>query len=313
MHQGSAGYYLCNLAQLELHDKSFVTDAHHQPSNMPLLQSLRRRICTGLLGLAIVTSLSSCGMVANMTELRVAASPHLKFGNPSDAAPRLDLPNNFLMIKPQFALSYSRDRGTANWVSWQLNENWLGETERRDNFRSDPDLPTDWPVIVSKDYRDRRYDRGHIAPSGDRTASREDNDATFVFSNIMPQVPGNNRGPWNELEGYCRRLVRQGKELYIIAGPLGQKGRIGQAQLVVPRSTWKVILVLEQPGGDDWDVSTETRVIAVNIPNVPSAGNRDWQEYRITVDELEELTGYDFLSVLDNDTEREIESRIDDQ
>jgi len=267
--------------------------------------------CAGLLGLATTAGLSSCGA---LVEPRRGESPHLWFGNPSDAAARLDLPNNYLVIKPEFALSYNRDRGSANWVSWQLNERWLGDTERRDRFRHDPALPEDWPVITSRDYRDRRYDRGHIAPSGDRTASREENDATFVLSNVMPQVPGNNRGPWNELENYSRRLVRQGKELYIIAGPAGEKGhRIGQAQLAVPRSTWKVILVLDQPGGDEWDVSEETRVIAVNMPNVPSASENDVEDFRVSVDILEELTGYDFLSVLDDGIEATIESRIDDQ
>ncbi len=274
-------------------------------SSLVTLRSMRQQLVSCSLGLATVLGLSGCAMAPS--------SPHLVFGNPSDAEARLDLPNNFLVIKPQFALSYNRDRGSANWVSWQLNESWLGDTERRDNFRHDPDLPVDWPEITSRDYRDRRYDRGHIAPSGDRTASREDNDSTFVLSNVMPQVPGNNRGPWNELEGYCRRLVRQGKELYIIAGPAGQKGhRIGQAQLAVPRSTWKVILVLDQPGGDEGDVSADNRVIAVNIPNTPSVSDNDWQDFRVSVDILEELTGYDFLSVLDNQTEAAIESRIDE-
>ena len=269
--------------------------------------------CASLVGLIITIGLSGCAALVDLTEPRIAESPHLLFGNPSDAAPRLDLPNNYLVIKPEFALSYNRDRGTANWVSWQLNETWLGETERRDRFRHDPDLPEAWPVITSRDYRDRRYDRGHIAPSGDRTVSREANDATFVLSNIMPQVPGNNRGPWNDLENYSRSLVRQGKELYIMAGPIGQKGRIGQAQVVVPQSTWKVILVLEQPGGDDWSVTPQTRVIAVNMPNLPSIEDRSWQDFRVTVDELEQLTGYDFLSVLDNQTEAAIESRVDSE
>ena len=278
-----------------------------------LPQGLARFLAHGIVGMTVAIGLASCGGMDGFTDAWISSSPHLKFGNPSDAAPRLDLPNNFLMIKPQFALSYNRDRGSANWVSWQLNEDWLGDTERRDNFRHDPDLPEDWPEVTSRDYRDRRYDRGHIAPSGDRTASREDNDATFVLSNVMPQVAGNNRGPWNELEGYSRRLVRQGKELYIIAGPAGQKGhRIGQAQLSVPRSTWKVILVLEQPGGDEWNVSPETRVIAVNIPNVPSVGDNDWQDFRVSVDILEELTGYDFFSVLDNEIEAVIEARVDE-
>ncbi|MEG4996187.1 DNA/RNA non-specific endonuclease [Microcoleus sp. B4-D4] len=44
----------------------------------------------------------------------------------------------------------------------------------------------------------------------------------------MPQVPELNRGVWGDLEDYCRELVQQGKELYIVAGPVGRKGSIGK-------------------------------------------------------------------------------------
>lgn len=278
---------------------------------MTMLQNSRFHGWAGLLTLAIALGLSSCQAVVDRVKFQVVDSPHLMFGNPSDAAAKLSWPNNFLLLKPQFALSYNRDRGTANWVSWQLNSSWLGSQQRTDDFRIDPDLPADWPLVDSMDYRESRYDRGHLAPSGDRTANREDNSATFVMSNIIPQSPGNNRGPWNELEGYCRKLVAQGKELQIVAGPLGQIGRIGKAKVVVPQSTWKVILVLDSPGLDDGDVSATTRVIAVNMPNVNSIENQSWREFRTTVDELEELTGYDFFSVLENAVEAAIESRID--
>jgi endonuclease G len=39
---------------------------------------------------------------------------HLAFGNPSDAVADLLQPNNYLMEKPSFTLSYNRDKGTGN-------------------------------------------------------------------------------------------------------------------------------------------------------------------------------------------------------
>ncbi len=65
----------------------------------------------------------------------------------------------------------------------------------------------------------------------------------------MPQVPELNRGVWGDLEEYCRSLVQQGKELYIVAGPVGSKGSIGKKEkIAVPAKTWKVIVVLDRPG-----------------------------------------------------------------
>ena len=255
--------------------------------------------------------LTGCAGLLEFLDTGLATTPHLMLGNPSDASATEGQPNNYLMVKPQFALSYNRDRGIPNWVSWQLNEQWLGDTERQNNFRHDPELPEDWPTITSTDYRDKRYDRGHMVPSADRTASIEDNSATFVLTNVLPQASGNNRGPWNDLERYCRRLVRDGNELYIMAGHIGQKDTIGRARLTVASSVWKVIVVMPQPGLRPADVSAATRVIAVNLPNVSGIRDEPWQDFLTTVDDIEELTGLDLLSRVNAGVQQVIEGQVD--
>lgn len=283
--------------------------------SMGRLGAIAKRAIWGIAAGVIGLGLAGCGEffadLAELTDWRVMASPHLMLGNPSEAATRQDMPQNYLLLKPQFALSYNRDRGTANWVSWQLNGDWLGDVDRQDDFRPDPDLPPDWPEVTAQTYRGSGYDRGHMAPSGDRTASRADNSATFVMSNILPQAPGNNRGPWNDLENYCRDLVRRGQELHIIAGPAGQKRRVGPAAVVAPQSVWKVIVVLEQPGLGADQISEATRVIAVNMPNDSVIETRPWRSFLTTVDEIEALTNFDFLSNVDGDVQAVIEARVD--
>ncbi|MHC5609575.1 MAG: DNA/RNA non-specific endonuclease [Nostoc sp.] len=96
-------------------------------------------------------------------------SPHLMLGNPSGATPTSITPDNYLMVKNQYAVSYNQTKGTANWVAWQLNKSWLGDAERQNNFRPDNTLPTGWTRITPSAYTGSGYDRGHIAPSGDRT------------------------------------------------------------------------------------------------------------------------------------------------
>jgi hypothetical protein len=51
---------------------------------------------------------------------------HLTMGNPNGAAADINQPNNYLMEKPEFALSYNRDYGRPNWVSWHLSDEWIG-------------------------------------------------------------------------------------------------------------------------------------------------------------------------------------------
>ncbi len=41
----------------------------------------------------------------------------------------------------------------------------------------------------NNNYRGTGYDRGHFVPSGDRTNTPEQNTATFMLTNIIPQTP----------------------------------------------------------------------------------------------------------------------------
>ena len=225
---------------------------------------------------------------------------HLKYGNPSNA----DFQDtyNYLLEKAQYALSYNCNIGTANWVSWQLNRRWLGRVERSDDFRPDPDLPEKCYAVRPNDYRGSGYDRGHLIPSGDRTRKQSDNSTTFFMSNIIPQSPANNREVWRGLEEYSRDLVANGKELYIVAGGQGKKGAIAGKKIIVPKYTWKVILVLDRGNVEN--------TIAVLIPNNNSVARTDWQDYLTSVDEIEKITGYDFFAKIPAKTQKQFESKI---
>ena len=238
------------------------------------------------------------------------ASNHLLLGNPSQATNNPSNANNYLIERPQYVLSYSQERGIANWVSWQLNKSWLGSIDRQNDFRADDDLPQGWDKITPTDYNNSGYDRGHLAPSADRTNSIANNSATFLMTNIIPQAPDNNRGPWSELEQYGRSLVDQGKELYIIAGGSGKKGLIAKGKLVVPKETWKIIVVLDQPGAGIQGINANTRVIAVSMPNNQGIKTKNWQSFRVSVDQLEKATGYDFLNAIDANIQKSLESKV---
>lgn len=232
---------------------------------------------------------------------------HLKLGNPSNAG-RENL-NNYLLERAQYALSYNGERGVANWVSWHLSADWLGSTERQDNFRQDGGLPTGVYQVTPSDYRNTGYDRGHIVPSGDRTRNPQDNSATFLMTNVLPQVPENNRGVWRELEEYSRDLVDQfDQELFIIAGGYGVQTRLAEGRVTVPSRLWKVIVVLE-PGQSLADVDLGTPVIVVDMPNGDVMGT-DWRAYQTTVDRLELATGYDLLSLVPVEIQAVLEASV---
>jgi endonuclease G len=248
---------------------------------------------------------------------------HLTMGNPSNAATNVNQPTNYLLDKPQYAVSYNRDLGRPNWVSWHLDSSWIGSTPRQDDFRNDTTLPVGWYQVQATDYSGSGFDRGHNCPSGDRTNTVASNSATFLMTNMMPQSPDNNQGPWEALESYCRTLVSQGNELYIIGGGSGSGGTgsnggttftVANGHVGVPSQTWKVILVLPAASGNDVTrVTTSTRTIAIIMPNTQGIRTNDWKTYRVSVDQVEALTGYDFFSAVSTSIQSVIEARVDNQ
>ena len=241
----------------------------------------------------------------------------LAMGNPSGATTDISYPNNYLLVKPQFAIGYNRDQGKPNWVSWHLDQANRGPSDRQDDFRPDAALPAGWYQVQSTSYVGSGFDRGHNCPSADRTSSVADNSATFLMTNMMPQAPNNNQQTWGNLEGYARTLL-PGNEVYIVCGSYGVGGTgdngfmttLDQGRITVPNRTWKVIVVLPVGDNDVARISASTRVIAVDMPNDNNI-NTNWGTYRTTVDAIEAATGYDLLSALPTSVQTALESKVD--
>ncbi|WP_375437635.1 DNA/RNA non-specific endonuclease [uncultured Hymenobacter sp.] len=256
--------------------------------------------------------------VVQTSDASATRDGNLTMGNPSGAITSTTQYTNYLLVKPQFTMSYHRDRAIPNWVSWHLSSAWVGSTPRQDNFAPDNSLPVGWFRAGSSSYSGSGFDRGHNCPSADRTGSVTDNTATFLMTNMMPQAPNNNQRTWAGLENYCRTLADAGNELYIICGSYGRGGTgtngyattVAGGKVTVPARCWKVVVVLPNGSSDASRVSTGTRVIAIDTPNDNSL-NTNWATYRTTVNAIEQATGYDLLSAVSSTVQSTIEARVD--
>jgi len=243
---------------------------------------------------------------------------NLLLGNPSNATSDLINANNYLMVKPQYCLSYSNAKHTPNWTSWHVFSGDLGSAARQDDFRPDATLPSGWYQVVASEYSGSGFDRGHMCPSADRTSTIANNSATFLMTNMIPQSPNNNQIPWANLENYTRSLVTAGNEVYVISGPAGQggTGSAGYATtvgngVVVPAQTWKIIVVLPNGNSDLSRITTSTRVIAILMANNQTVSSQAWGYYRVSVDAIESLTGYNFLSNVPLAIQNTLEAKVD--
>lgn len=272
------------------------------PSRSVLTRALLTLVVVATLLALLIYSISE-------GEQATTSNRHLALGNPSGARADVSQPTNYLIVRDQYALSYHRDRGTPNWVAWHLQAGDLGDTPRYSGpFMTDTSLPEGWYRVTHTDYSGSGYDRGHMTPSADRTASVADNQATFLLTNIVPQAPANNQGLWAQLEDYTRTLVYAGNEVYLVAGGTGTLDTLANGRLNIPAHVWKVLLVLPAAAGDDLArITADTLVIALWTPNDASVGSMAWQDHQTSVCCIEQRTGLDFFTALDRALQNALE------
>lgn len=178
----------------------------------------------------------------------------------------------------------------SRWVAYKLTfSDMTGDADRSDAFRPDPRLEVyGWPSAMNADYKGSGYDRGHLLPSADRKCSEAANRATFLYSNMAPQLPKLNRGAWKALEEKLRGLTEDYDTLYIVAGTVMSSRRhtIGDG-VAVPDLFFKAVALRR---ADDFEG------VAYVMPN--DAGRlqgRKYDDFEVTVDSVERLTGLDLF------------------
>lgn len=198
-----------------------------------------------------------------------------------------------------FRVSFNYDNATPNWVAWELLcDETEGSSSRKNRFWNDEYIKG---CPMHYDYNGSGYDRGHLCPAGDQKWSEEAMEDCFVMANMAPQDHSLNAGAWNTLENKERTWARRDSALVIIAGPLYEKSdtrTIGDSEVRVPGAFYKVIIApyLENPRG-----------IGFIFPNMSAPGNL--QNYSMTIDEVERITGFDFFHNLPDELEERIESQ----
>jgi DNA/RNA endonuclease G (NUC1) len=166
--------------------------------------------------------------------------------------------NNYLIETPQLAISYSKDKGTANWVSYKLDRSWMNNTNlNKPDFVVDYSLPVEtFDRNSNKVLNGTSYSQGHIATASHRSRTIQSyyTDATRVkyaikkdyyldhlMTNLLPEIEIKILGQNNPLQDFEEYLKNKlvgiynpvtnnfdgaGKELYIISGGSGSKGQL---------------------------------------------------------------------------------------
>jgi len=219
--------------------------------------------------------------------------------------PNLELPapveGEQLIKHTGYTLSYNEEAEQPSYVAYELTrEEVYGALDRVDDFRADPLVTTGSATL--DDYKNSGYDRGHMAPAADFKWSKEAMSDTFYLSNMSPQVGALNRGRWADLEAVVRQMAVDNEKIYIATGPVLTDGpfkTIGKNKVAVPNQYYKVILDYTDP---------DIKAIGFVMPNKDI--NDSIENYIVTVDEVEALTGLDFFPALPDDAEALLEAEV---
>jgi endonuclease G len=199
-----------------------------------------------------------------------------------------------------YTLHYSETYEQASWVAYVLTREETNNIFKRSNkFETDPAVITG--SASDEDYRGSGYDRGHLAPAADMGWSAITMQESFFYSNMSPQVPSFNRGIWKELEELLRSWAQAYDSICVVTGPVLKKGlpTIGPNQVAIPELYYKVIL----------DNRPEhMKAIGFILRNTGSEAPLD--QFAVTVDSVERMTGIDFFCKLGTAQQMKLESHL---
>jgi endonuclease G len=231
-----------------------------------------------------------------------APNEHLKYG----------LPGTCSTCKTLYREGYVACEDTAKkvplWVEYKLTADDLNCTENRKGYKflPDPDLAPG-ERAENKDYRRSGYDKGHMCPAADECRNPTTMKECFYLSNMCPQWPQLNRHPWEKLEAKVRALAVKYGSIWVIVGPIFEKDAstgqyepektLGPDQVWVPWGFYKIVIFTN---------NSTLHALAFQYRNQDETF--DIPAHEVTVKEVEQETGLDFLSTLPENEQKGIES-----
>ncbi len=211
-----------------------------------------------------------------------------------------------------YSFWYDTQNRLSHWVAYPLYRDIMGSGSRSDAWNYNPKVPKRYQPVLFYSFGGSSWDRGHQLPSADRLSSQEINESTFYFTNIAAQDASLNQNLWGNLETYIRGWSLACDTLYVVTGAMIQtreddsidyvKDNDGN-QVAVPKLYFKVLLKYKAGQAENGGYSAigfwyENRAYTASYPVASDAK---------TVDDMEDLTGFDFFHNLPDNIEKEIE------
>jgi endonuclease G len=238
--------------------------------------------------------------------------PHLVFGEPKYV--NHDPNHNITLKYSAFTVYYDDTVLSPRWTAIKMTHHVAdknNDIDREDRFKVDNALKQKgYKVTTHDDYKNptgsKKWNRGHMVQFDDaRGYGSKAAKESFFTTNVCPQLALLNQKGWLTLEKNCTEFARDYEVAWIYSGPIYGEHKVPFAsgrKVPKPIAFFKIVV---SPGEDD-----QVDVLAFRMPHKSIASDADLSEYLVSVREIEEETGLDFLHTLPDDVEEEIETSV---
>ncbi len=301
--------------------------------------------------MAVSLLVAACGSDDDSSPRSVEVNKNANGRDKSEYAVRTEMPkvmkgtNYVILVKHDdeigvnYIVEWDCIKRAQRWTCWEWNSrnntkgwerkkwdgaSWMGKVWTGDPFQPDEEIPADFRTELS-DYKGSGYDRGHICASEDRICSQNVNGQTFFLSNMHPQINKFNAQVWAKMESKVRTwrdaTVGNGGTLYVCKGgtlyDVFLNGKTVAGTLTKNPSTQASNENLRMPVPKYFFMAVMKKTAAGMY-----CGMAFWAEhkadnssnltpYMITINELEQRTGYDFFCNLPDVVEEQMEATLD--
>lgn len=206
-----------------------------------------------------------------------------------------------------YSILYDPSRYASLWTAYVYCDAYHG-SGTGDGWTENKQIPATRQTDCSKAYPSVdgvTYDRGHQIPNADRNVNSSLQNQTYYWTNSTPQLATFNQGIWNNLENQVRSLTTATDSVYVVTGPVYQtvggnesvrtfKNSTNDNKVVpIPNYYYKVLLKVRRSGG------TVTAASAIGFWFTHEAhSGEDWKNFAVSVDEIEQKTGFNFFANL---------------
>jgi len=269
---------------------------------MEVLEGVSYKTVTGSVRSFTTAYKASSSVTANKDWLELPASPSSLNGKYL-VTPRATYMGQNVR---NYSILYDPSRYASLWVAYTLYSGVYGGGGGS-SWVNNPLIPASKQTSVKKTYGEVNgvtYDRGHQIANADRSSTAM-NEQTYYWTNSTPQRTEFNAGIWASLEGQARTQAGLTDTLYVATGPVYQTVGGNESVMTfansandnkivpIPNYYYKVLLKVRRTGG----VVTEASAIGFWFVH-KAYDNTRWQDYAVSVDEIEQKTGFDFFANL---------------